>query len=129
MCSNDAKSCYDRIMHSISSILMQQQNVPASACVCAFTTLQNMYHTVRTIYGYSKSGYGGTLWAVTYSGVEQGNSAGPAMRAMVSTPVLKMMKDEGLGFMYKTSIEVKQLHFVGYSFVDETDIIQSGQPR
>jgi hypothetical protein len=48
--------------------------------------------------------------------------------AVVSTPVLKMMKYEGLGFMYKTSMEGKQLHFVGYNFVDDTDIIQSGQP-
>jgi hypothetical protein len=39
-----------------------------------------------------------------------------------------MMKDEGFGCMYKTSIEGKQLHFVGYSFFDDTDIIQSGQP-
>jgi hypothetical protein len=60
MCSNDAKSCYDRIVHSIAYILMQHQNVPASACICVFTTLQNLHHTVRTIYEYSKSGYGGT---------------------------------------------------------------------
>jgi hypothetical protein len=39
-----------------------------------------------------------------------------------------MMKDERFGCMYKTSIEGKQLYFVGYSFVDDTDIIQSGQP-
>jgi hypothetical protein len=77
MCSNDAKICYDRIVHSIASILMKQQKVPASACICFFTTLQNLYHTVRTIYGYSKSGYGGTLWAVTYSGVGQGNGTSP----------------------------------------------------
>jgi hypothetical protein len=31
--------------------------------------------------------------------------------------------------MYKTSINGKQLYFVGYRFVDDTDIIQSGQPR
>jgi hypothetical protein len=42
--------------------------------------------------------------------------------------VLKMMKDEGFGFMYKISIEGKELHVVVYSFVDDTDIIQSGQP-
>jgi hypothetical protein len=46
----------------------------------------------------------------------------------VSTPVLKMMKYEGFGFMYKTIIKGKELHFVGYSFVDDTYIIQSGQP-
>jgi hypothetical protein len=47
---------------------------------------------------------------------------------VVNTPVLKIMKDEGFGFMYKAIIEGKQLHFVGYSFVDDTDIIHSGQP-
>jgi hypothetical protein len=99
MCSNDAKSCYDRIVHAIASILIKHQNIPASACICVFTTLQNLHHTVRTIYGDSKSGYGETLWAVPYYGVDQGNGAGPVIWAVVSTPVLKMMKDEGLGFM------------------------------
>jgi hypothetical protein len=47
---------------------------------------------------------------------------------VVSTPALKMMKDEGFGFMYKTCIEGKHLNFVGCSFVDDTDIIQSDQP-
>jgi hypothetical protein len=107
---------------------MQHQNVPASACICVFTTLQNLYHTVRTIYWDSKSGYGGTSWAVPYSGFGKGNGAGPAIWAVVSTPLLKMMKDEGFGFMYKTIIEGKQLHFIGYRFVDDTDIIQFGQP-
>jgi hypothetical protein len=41
-------------------------------------------------------------------------------------PVLNMMKYEGFGLMYKTSIEGKQLHSMGYSFVDDTDIIKSG---
>jgi hypothetical protein len=113
MCSNDVKSCYDRIVHAIASILMQNQNVAASACICVFTMLHNLHHTVRTIYGDSKSGYGGTLWAVPYSGVGQGNGAGPAIYPVVSTPALKMMKYEGFGFMYKTSIEGKELHFVG----------------
>jgi hypothetical protein len=127
-CSNDAKSCYDRIEHAIASIFMQHQNVPASACICIFPTLQNLHHTVRTIYGDSKSGYGGTLWAVPYHGVEQGNGAGPAIWAVDCTHVLKMMKYEGFGFIYKTRIERKELHFLGYSVVDDTDIIQSGQP-
>jgi hypothetical protein len=90
--------------------------------------VQNLHHTVRTTYGDSKSVYGGTLWAVPYYCVGKDNGAGPAIWAVVSTPVLKIMKDESFGFMYKTSIEGKQLHFVGYSIVDDTDIIQSGQP-
>jgi hypothetical protein len=127
-CSNDDKSCYDRIVHSIASIIIKLQNVPVSAYICVFTTLQNLYHTVRTIYGDSKSGNRGTLWAVTYSDVGHGNGAGPEIWSVVSTPVFKVMKDEGFGFMYKRSIERKQLHFLGYIFVDDTAIIQSGQP-
>jgi hypothetical protein len=128
MCSNDAKRCQGRIVHVITSILIQHQNFLASAFICVFSALQNLHHTVMTTYGDSKSGYGGTLWAVSYSGVGQGNGAGPAIWAVVSTPVLKMMNDEGFWFMYKTLIEGKELYFVGYSFVDDTDIIQSGQP-
>jgi hypothetical protein len=77
MCSNDAKSCYDWIVYSITYIRMPQQNVSTSACICVFITLQNLHHTVRTIYGDSKSGYGGNLWAVPYSGVGKGNGVGP----------------------------------------------------
>jgi hypothetical protein len=99
-----AKSCYDRIVQSITFILMQHQNVPSSACICAFTTLQNLHHTVRTLYGDYKSGYGGTLWAVPYFVVGKANGVGPAIWSVVSIPVLKMMKDEGFGFMYNTSI-------------------------
>jgi hypothetical protein len=54
--------------------------------------------------------------------------AGPGIWAVINTPVLKMMKDEGFGLMYKTSIEGKYPHFVGYSIVDDTDLIESGNP-
>jgi hypothetical protein len=50
---------------------------PGDSALSTFTTLQNLPHRVRTIYGDSKSVYGGTLWAVPYSGVGQGNGAGP----------------------------------------------------
>jgi hypothetical protein len=55
LCSNDMKSCYDRVVHSVASIAMQQQNVADTACICMFTTLQNLEHTVRTIYGDSET--------------------------------------------------------------------------
>jgi hypothetical protein len=83
---------------------------------------------MSVIYGDSKAVYIGNLWAVTYSVFGQGNGVGPEIWVVVSTPILKMMKDEGLGCMYKTSIKGKDLHFVGYSLVDDMYIIQSGQP-
>jgi hypothetical protein len=65
------------------------------------------------IYGDSKIGYGGTLWAVPYADIGQGNVTGPGMWSVVSTPVLHMIREEGFGFMYKTSLEGKDLHCVG----------------
>jgi hypothetical protein len=98
--------------------------------MCLYHAAEPVPHSqgIRTIYGDYKSGYGGTLWTVPYYGVGQGDGAGPAIWEMMSTPVLKMMKDEGFWFMYKTSVNGKELHFVGYSFFYDTDIIQSGQP-
>jgi hypothetical protein len=90
-----------------------------------FTTKQNLHHTIRTIYGDLNTGHLGTLWAVPYSGIGPGNGDGPGIWAVVSIPVLKIMKDEVFGCMYKTSIEGKDIHFVGYSFNNDTDIIQS----
>jgi hypothetical protein len=50
MCSNDAKDCYDRIVHAMASILMQQQNVPASGCICVFTMLHNLQLTEKKLW-------------------------------------------------------------------------------
>jgi hypothetical protein len=61
-----------------------------------------------------------------YSGIGQGNGTRLAIWEVVSTPVQKIMKDEGFGFVHKTILNDKDLHFVGYSFVDDTDLIQSG---
>jgi hypothetical protein len=49
VCSNDAKSCYDRILHSVAALCLRRLGLPEAATVCMFTTLQNLEHTVRTI--------------------------------------------------------------------------------
>jgi hypothetical protein len=50
LCSNDVKRCYDRIIYAVVTIVMQQQNVMGAACVCVFTTLQNLHYAIRTIW-------------------------------------------------------------------------------
>ncbi len=90
ICSNDAKSCYDLIWHTPASLAMQRQGVPKSAVTCMFTTLQELKHKVRTAYGDSESTYGGSE-VVPMHGVMQGNGAGPAIWAVVSTPILSML--------------------------------------
>jgi hypothetical protein len=102
ICSNDAKSCYDRILHSVATMCMSHLGLPESAIVCLFTTIQKLEHTVRTVYGNSEQSYGGDTWVVPMQGSSgQGNGADPMLWAVVSTPVLKVMRAEGFGTFLK----------------------------
>lgn len=88
LCSNDAKSCYDRILHSVAALCLRRLGLPELAIFCMFSTLQNLEHTVRTVYGDSAQAYGGPIWVVPMQGIGQGNGTGPMLWAVVSTPVL-----------------------------------------
>jgi hypothetical protein len=92
LCSNDMKSWYDRVVRSVTSITMQQHKVPDTACICMFSTLKSLEHTVRNIYGDSEEGCRCTLWEVPYHGLRHVNGAGPEMWVVVSTPLLNQMR-------------------------------------
>jgi hypothetical protein len=64
---------------------------------------------------------------VPCQGLGQGNGTGPQIWAVVSTPVLYYLRSEGYGVAFKTSISGDVVRFVGYAFVDDTDICQTGQ--
>jgi hypothetical protein len=125
ICSNDAKSCYDLIGHTQAALSMQRNGVPKSAIDCLFSTLQNAKHQVRTGYGDSTSFYGGSEWVIPMHGVGQGNGAGPAIWAVVSTPILNMIRKKGYGCTLFGPMSHRKIYFVGYTFVDDTDLIYS----
>jgi hypothetical protein len=52
ICANDAKSCYDLVVHPAAALAMRQQGVPGSATVCMIQTLQEAHHYVWTAFGY-----------------------------------------------------------------------------
>jgi hypothetical protein len=58
-------------------------------------------------------------------GVGQGNGAGPAIWAVVSTPLLNMLRNSGVGSFFTSPISGKDIRFVGYAFMDDTDLIQT----
>lgn len=124
ICSNNAKSCYDLIGHTQASIIMQQHGVPKSVVDCLFTTLQDVEHRVRTGYGDSEILYGGPGWVKPFHGIGQGNGAGPAIWAVVSTPLLNLLRSKGFGFTYTSPLSQTTRGFVGYTFVDNTDLLQ-----
>jgi len=127
VCSNNAKSCYDRIIHQIAIQSMYQCGTSKPALVCMFTTIQNLQHHVWTLYRDSKLWAGTEIWVVPVAGIGQGNGAGPQIWAVVSAPILNLLRQEGYGAAFKAAISRDQIQFVGYSFVDDTDLIQTGQ--
>jgi hypothetical protein len=82
-------------------------------------------HKVRTGFGDSKAHYGGKVWLVPIHGIGKGNGADPAIWAVVSTPLLNVLREKGLGGEIICPISCEYFRFVGYAFVDNTDIIQS----
>jgi hypothetical protein len=125
ICFNDARSCYDLIGHSQASIAMQRNGVPRSTVDCLFSTLQNAKHQVRTGYGDSSKSYGGDAWITPMHGIGQGNGAGPAIWAVLSTPLLNMLRSVGVGCDFVSPLSKDKTSFVGYAFVDDTDVIVS----
>ena len=121
----DLKSCYDCIVHSFTKIAMEQNEIPKEPLVCMFITLQSLEHYIQTVFGDSAISFNGKLWIVLIQGSGQGNGASPAIWAIVSSPVLKMLWEEGHGAYFQALISGEELRFVGYAFVDDTDLITS----
>lgn len=48
ICSNDAKSCYDRIVHSVAILSMRRLGAKLEPLICMFGTIQSLTHYVRT---------------------------------------------------------------------------------
>jgi hypothetical protein len=59
-------------------------------------------------------------------GIYQGNGAGPVIWAVVSSPVLQILRQEGFGEFFKAALSGNDIRLIGYAFVDGTDLIQNG---
>lgn len=126
---NDAVGCYDRIVHSVASLCMQQVGTPPPVTNCMFRCLQEMKHQVRTVFGDSAAFYQATdvpssdpLTALPLSGVGQGNGAGPQIWAVISTPIAESLRQQDLGFLFQAALSDTAISYVGFIFVDDATI-------
>jgi hypothetical protein len=124
LCSNDAKSCYDRILHSIASLAMRRLGIPLPPIECMLTCIQQMDHFIRTTHGDSDISYSSKHTAIPFQGVLQGNGAAPSIWVAVSTPLLNMMRTAKHGLQMTSAITKEKSNIVGYAFVDDTDLVQ-----
>ena len=125
LCSNDAKTCYDRIIHSFASLCLQRLGSPIKPIISMFSTIQKLDHHIRTIHGTSSTSFSGKNWVSPIHRVGQGNGAGPQIWAAVSTPLLYLLRSEGCGSFLQSAMTLENIQFVGYAFVDDTDLVTS----
>ena len=50
LCSNDAKSCYNRILHSVASMYIQRLGMPVQPTQFMLGMLQDLENHTRTAY-------------------------------------------------------------------------------
>ena len=121
--STDAKSCYDRITHPALSLSLQRLGVPKSPIQSTIHTLQRMQHHIKTIHGVSSQKYGPTNPPL--QGVVQGHGTAPTGWVAVSTPLIQMLRTKGFGFHHTAVLSNEPVTLTCFSFVDDTDLIQS----
>ena len=86
----------------------------------------NASHYIQTGYGRSKQSYGGTehnKTSLPIQGIGQGNGAGPAIWAVISTVLVALMLAEGCGASLLMALSLTTFTFLGFLFVDDTDLL------
>jgi hypothetical protein len=126
MCFNDAKSCYDRIIHLVAKLALLHCGAPEPTVDLMFDVIRRLRHNIRTAFGDSTVSYGGNpkLGDPPKHGVGQGNGAGPAIWAVLSTPALDLLRSQGTGVDLQSALSRETLQMAGYSFIDDTDLPQ-----
>ena len=124
--SVDAKSCYDRIVHNVACINLRRVGIPIEPLLCMFKTLQMAHHHIMTAFGLSDTTYR-SLIDIPLQGIGQGNGAGPSIWSVINAPIIRMVKNNGGGAIFRTAIALTVLKYIGFSFVDDSDIIETDE--
>ena len=125
-CMNDAKSCYDRINHSVAVLCYRRQGCPKDVCETLFRTLQLASHHIQTGYDTTKNVYNQPPMYPPLQGNGQGNGNGPCSWAVISTVIILAMRNANHGCHLRSAILGTLLYIVCFAFVDDTDTVQTG---
>ena len=126
--SCDLKGCYDRIIHIAAYLALRKAGVPRTRLLAMFKTIQHMIHKVRTSYGDSSSTYGGEFkgyWDNFAQGILQGNASGPQVWSILSSVIFKILHKRGHSTTFCTSLSRMLFEMLGFSYVDDCDLIQA----
>ena len=126
--SVDLGNCYDAVAHPLASIALQAFRVPLAAIVLSLSVLQTMTFFLRTGYGVSKAGFGGTASDPTF-GLGQGNGMAPSGFTSVSTLMVGSFQRLGHASSFCGAWSGILFALAAIIYVDDTDLLLRAKSR
>ncbi len=123
--SNDAKGCFDRIVHLVAYICLLRLGLPKAPIQGMIQAIQEMTHHIRTAFGDSEASYGNDPTKPPLMGLLQGNGASGTGWTAISTVLVAIMKEAGYSFKDWNAISKEAIDLVTFQFVDDATLIHS----
>ena len=120
--SADATNCYDRIHHAIMALVFLALCVGKGPIASMLTSIQLMKFFLRTGWGESTRSIGGNI-ANIFHGLCQGNGAAPAGWLVLSSILVRLLKQRGFGTKVTSPVSHVLLDIMGVIYVDDTDLM------
>lgn len=121
LASVDAKTCYDQVTHSITSMIFQALGVELGETMCLRMALACMTFHIRTAHGDSDQTYGGSL-RVPFQGLVQRNGGAPTGWLAVSIFLIYIQRQSGHILDTTSAINLSRILCCALMYVDNTDI-------
>ena len=118
----DAAQCYDRIVHSLSILVIQRESASFSSLIMMFGVIQSMVFYLRTTFEDSSESYGG-LQQVPFQESCQGNGSSLALWLIIYLYLVLLMKEKGHVTHVVSPISGIILTLIAFLFVDDIDLI------
>ena len=124
--ANDLNSCYDRMVHTGTSLALRRMGAPKTAVECMSKCIQYMKHYIRTAYGDSSTYYGGKVNDPLQGG-GQGNPAAPPMWIALTVILISIMNQLAPGVTIVTPISLLVTTITVIMYVDDSSIFILGR--
>ena len=124
--ANDLNSCYDRMVHTGTSLALRRMGAPGTAVECMSKCIQYMRHYIRTAYGDSSNFYGGDENDPLQGG-GQGNPAAPPMWIALTVILISLMNQLAPGVEILTPISLLLTTLTVIMYVDDSTLFILGQ--
>ena len=111
------------------SLALQRLGLPIKFIIGMLDFIQRMVHNLCTGLRNSALTYGGSDIPETYKhhlqGLNQGNGAGPTIWSIFSPTIFKILRDNGYGTLFISSLTKATLRRIGFLYMDDCDLFNS----